>query len=123
MPVAVLQERMTQASRKGTTYLRRRSESLDLLPAVRSAACARDALHLFDFEGGLLGSAGTQQRGVGPILLAALKEPAGRFGDQQTAEDEEHARRQRHPEDAAPGLIFERKSAVASPSLATASTR
>ena len=30
MPVAVLQARMTQASRKGMTYLRRRSESLTL---------------------------------------------------------------------------------------------
>ena len=43
-PVAVLQNKITQASRKGIKYLRRSSESRACCPAAARAACAVAAI-------------------------------------------------------------------------------
>ena len=41
--------------------------------------------------------------------MAAAEEPAGRFGYEKCADDEDDAGRERDPEDAAPGGVFEVK--------------
>ena len=44
-----------------------------------------------------------EQRGARGFFLAPAKQPARRFGHQETAHDKQNSRRQRHPENAAPG--------------------
>ena len=119
MPVAVLQTRMTQASRKGRTYLRRRRESLQ-----RSARCearwlaSGRLLHLAELERGLFGGARAQQGVQG---LAALrprrKSQRGDSATKKPPSQKQDARRHRHPEDAAPRLVFDAESASAVPEL------
>ena len=69
-PVAVLQNRITQASRNGITYLRRSSESQTCCPQLRPC-CVRRCRHLLKFQRGLLGTARMQQRGV--CLLPSIR--------------------------------------------------
>ena len=109
-PVAVLQKRMTQASRNGITYLRRSSESFTFVPAAVLVFAASGGLfHFRQLDVCLFRRAGAQQRSESGFFLAAAEQPARRFRHQETAHHEQHPRRQRHPEDAPPGLILEGK--------------
>ena len=105
---------MTQASRKGMTYLRRRSDSLTCRPVGGRCGLFGGGgfFHFPQLQFGLLLGAGAEQRGAGRVLAAAAEEPARRLRHHETAQHEQNARRQRHPEDAPPGGILEGKQLV-----------
>jgi hypothetical protein len=88
MPVAVLQARMTSASRKGITNLRCSSDSRTRLPVGASARRARVS-SISRNSSRPARAAGAQQRGVGLVLFAAAEEPARRLADHQAADHEE----------------------------------
>ena len=74
-----------------------------------AAAGFEAALHLVQLKGCLFRRAGAQKGGARLVEPVAAIEPAGRFGHHEGANDEESAGRQRYPEDAAPGMVFERE--------------
>jgi len=79
--------------------------------------------HFVELKLGLLGRAGAEQSGKCLVAAATKEEPARRFGDSKAAEDEKNARRERDPEDAAPGIALEGNSVAASEAAATDCTR
>ena len=110
MPVAWLQARITHARMNGMTYLRL---SRGFLPAARPFA---DALFLRGgwppfpgarFPACVVSAAKRSKAARAASLRPRRIEPARRFSDDEAAEDEEHARRQRYPENAAPRGVSE----------------
>ena len=84
MPVAVLQKRMTQASRKGRTYLRRSKESLtDPLGEARESAPSPPV------QPGLLTGSRSLQCVQGLFLASTPEEPARGLGDEQATHQEQ----------------------------------
>ena len=68
-----------------------------------------NGVHLLHFKSCIFVAARAQQRLLRLVFGTAAEQPAWRLGHQQAAQHKQNSRRQRHPEDRAPGMVLEVK--------------
>ena len=108
MPVAVLQNRITQASTNGIMYLRLQTESAICLPDAIFALWLVRRSSISSISMAACSGVRERRRAAwARCSLAVVEEPARRFGNEEAARYKESARRKRYPENTPPCLVFE----------------